>query len=978
MAKGREILTGWRDAGARAWTRLSDSVRRASTNHGLRRGTRSGMGPDSNGRHGHEDPEPWNGDAAEEGPWRADTDQDGAPWHGDPVGTPPRERTPLDPHADRHENLYAPLPGHELDDDEVTQIWRPDARARQRPARSPAVRRPGPGEVRVAIANRADGGIVYWVAKLYGFTALGLIAVLAITGTALYASAASRTPDIPDLARYAQVVPSVSHLYASDGTLLGEFATEWREVIPYDRIPPKLVEAVLAAEDHDFFLHHGIYFKGIARAAWRNLVAGDFEQGGSTITQQVAKQFLSAEKSLLRKAKEAIFARRLERTYSKKAIFAVYLNHIFLGNGAYGVQAAAHRYFSKKLDELDVGEMATIAGLAQAPSYYSPVVHPDRAQERRNAILERMSRYGFLTAKEAESWQDKPLVLRPYRDVFGDRLPYYAEHVRRYVTKKYGSDALMERGLRVETAVDPVADALAYENIDFGTRKQDKRQGWRGPEAYLDEGRPRELFRARARERYGDGALESGRRYLGLVEVVEANRAKVLVGGNRYELPLSSTRWAAPWSKKDDTNDHTITSLVGALKVGDVVWVKRDEPIAGEFRDWIGETGSSPRWVNAPGQEKLSRLREEATGRVTLEQVPHPQSAIFTADHTTGYVLAMVGGTDHDRSQYNRAIQACRQPGSTYKPIYYSAALNEGYGYETALNDIPRGEIDPVTGEIWVPRNLGGTVDFVVNMEYALVYSKNIPSVALFKKVGAQNVAAWARRLGFTTEIIADKALALGASCTTVHELTRAFAIFARNGKWIDWIYARRIFDRAGNAVEDNTVYFDPLLPSADRLDRLYATAGVAPKQAIPPRAGYLINKLLASVVEHGFSSILRKTNIHAAGKTGTSSATMDTTFVAYTSRWITTVWMGDDLRERPLGHSDAAFIVVEPIWSRFMSEATIGHPNRPVPWSVPRGVDPKDRGDRDKSPQKSMSLVYRERAKPEDILPLEMAPPEG
>jgi penicillin-binding protein 1A len=834
-----------------------------------------------------------------------------------------------------------------------------------------------PRRGRLIIANRADGGILYWVGKLYGFTALVLIAAFAIAGFSLYASAASRTPAIPDLAQYARVVPSVSHLYAADGTLLGEFAAEWREVVPYERIPPRLVEAFLAAEDHEFFDHNGIYFKGIARAAWRNLVAGDFEQGGSTITQQVAKQFLGAEKSLLRKAKEAIFARRLERTYSKRAILAVYLNHIFLGSGAYGVQAAARRYFSKKLDELDVGEMATIAGLAQAPSYYSPVGHADRATERRNAILDRMARYGFLTADEERTWRDRPLVLRPYRDVFGDRLPYYAEHVRRYVTKKYGASALMERGLRVETAVEPVADAIAYDNVDFGARKQDKRQGWRGPEGYLDEGRPRDLFRQRARVLYGAGPLTPGRRYLGLVEKVTASRAEVLVGENRHELPLANARWAAPWSKDDSTNDHTITSLTRALKVGDVIWVRRDEPIAGEFRDWITEGSSSPRWAGSPGQERLSRLREEATGRVVLEQVPHPQSAIFTADHRTGYVVAMVGGTDHDRSQYNRAVQACRQPGSTYKPIYYSAALDEGYGFETSLSDIPRGEVDPVTGEIWVPRNLGGTVDFVVNMEYALVFSKNIPSVALFKKVGAQNVAAWARRLGFTTEIIADKALALGASCTTLHELTRAFAIFARNGKWVDWVFARRIFDRSGNTIEDNTVYFDPALPASDRLDRLHATAGVVAKQAIPPRAGYLMNRLLSTVVEHGFSGILRKTGILAAGKTGTSSATMDTTFVAYTSRWITSVWMGDDLRERPLGQSDAAYIVVEPMWSRYMAEAAIGHPNRPIPWEVPRGVDPKDRGD-SRGPQKTMSLQYRERVKPEDIIPLEIAPPEG
>lgn len=969
MAKGREILTGWRDGAARAWTALSDSarrgVRRVSEQHAARRTARGNAHVGPNGP-------PWNGT------------------QGVPEEAAPDPQS-MDLFEDTERNPYSPVRApSEFDDDEVTQIWRPDARMREARVREVQARAPLPapvgrpyradirGDTRVVIANRADGGILYWVGKLYGFTALVLVAALAVTSFSLYASAASRTPAIPDLARYATVVPAISRLYAADGTLLGEFATEWREVVPYDRIPPKMIEAVLAAEDHEFFDHRGIYFKGIARAAWRNLVAGDFEQGGSTITQQVAKQFLGAEKSLLRKAKEAIFARRLERSYSKKAILAVYLNHIFLGNNAYGVRAAAHRYFSKKLEELDVGEMATIAGLAQAPSYYSPVVHPERAEERRNAILDRMSRYGFLTADDSAKWQKKSLTLRPYRDVFGDRLPYYAEHVRRYITKKYGSDALMKRGLSVETAVDPVADAIAYENVDFGARKQDKRQGWRGSEAYLDEGRPRELFRQRSRERYGEGPLDSGRRYLGLVEEVDSGKAEVLIGANRYDLQLAGARWAAPWSRKDDTNDHTITALNRALKAGDVVWVKRDEPTAGEYREWITDGSSSPRWASPLSAERLSRLREESTGRVVLDQVPHPQSALFAADHATGYVVAMVGGTDHDRSQYNRAIQACRQPGSTYKPIYYSAALDDGYGFDTALNDIPRGEIDPVTGEIWVPRNLGGTVDFVVNMEYAMVFSKNIPSVALFKKVGAQNVAAWARRLGFTTEIIADKALALGASCTTLHELTRAFAIFARNGKWIDWVYARRIVDRSGNVVEDNTVYYDPLLTATDRFDRLHATAGAGAKQAIPARAGYLMNKLLAQVIEHGFSGILRKTGVIAAGKTGTSSATMDTTFVAYTSRWITSVWMGDDLRERPLGRNDAAYIVVEPMWSRFMAEAAIGHPNRPIPWAVPRGVDPKDRGDHDKGSRKSMSLVYRERAKPEDIIPLEIAPPEG
>ena len=843
--------------------------------------------------------------------------------------------------------------------------WRRVWSERNRP---PAPARSSGNLIRIDIANRADGGVLYWLAKLYAFALVTGWVAVTVTCIGIYRYFSSTTPPIPDLGQYAQVVPAISRIYAADGTLLGEFAEEWREVAPYDQIPVQLVDAFVAAEDHEFFEHHGIYFKGIFRAAWRNFVAGDFAQGGSTITQQFAKQYLGSEKSLARKAKEAIMARRLEAVYSKQAILAFYLNHIFLGNGAYGVKAAAHRYFGKKLSELTLGEMATIAGLAQAPSYYSPSVHPKRATERRNEVLDKMVRYSFIDASLAEPWKSQQIEVVRYRDVFGDRMPYYAELVRRHISDEYGADALLREGLRVETAGEPVTEALAYENIDYGARRQDKRQGWRGPEAHLDDGRPRELFRERAAAMYGKAPLASGRRYLALVEDLDAREARVRVGETEYRLPFAQASWAATW-RSDGINDRVISSLTHAFDVGDVVWVSKVEPDPREFRHWQQEGTSSPRWIAPPSGSRLERLRREAEGVVSLEQVPHPQSALFTADHATGHVISMVGGTDHDRSQYNRTTQACRQPGSTYKPIYYSAALEEGYGFDTALSDVPRGEVDPETGEIWVPRNLGGTVDYVVNMEYALVFSKNIPSVGLFKWVGADKVEAWARKLGFTGTIHADKALALGASCTTLDELSRAFAIFARNGKWIDWVYVKRVLDRNGNILEDNTVASDPMLPPADRLDRLAATAGIEARQAIPARAAFLTSKLLAQVIRYGFSGIIRKTGVLAAGKTGTSSNTMDTTFVAYTSRWIVTMWAGDDMRERPLGTKDAAYIVVEPMWARYMNDAGMGHPNLDIPWQVPEGVSERDRGD-SKGGQKTMSLVYREGSN--------STPPEG
>ncbi|GAB4563574.1 MAG: PBP1A family penicillin-binding protein [Haliangiales bacterium] len=828
---------------------------------------------------------------------------------------------------------------------------------------------------RVEIANPADGGVLYWTFKLYAFAFLMLCAALVVVGVLVYRYFAIQTPPALQVASYVDEVPLISRMYAADGTLMGEFAEEWRHITPYEEFPPELINAFLAIEDHEFFEHGGLSYRGIARAAWTNLVAGDFAQGGSTITQQVAKQFLGNDKSLTRKAREAILARRLEAQYPKEVILSLYLNHIYLGAGAYGVGAAAERYFSKPVGELDQGQAALIAGLAQAPSRYSPTVRPERAKRRRDEVLERMANLGFLDAAEAARWQAEPIVLDPYQDLFPTRMPYYAEHVRRYVVERYGLDALMRDGLRIETAVAPVVQSAAAENVVFGVRKQDKRQGWRGPEAFL-EGSARQVFIERATALYGDQPLTRGRRYLGLVEEVSPRRAQVRVGTEVYPLPLSGMSWAARWSRVDAENDKQIESVREALRPGDVIWVARATEARGRFRDWELNNGVNPRWL---GPRSEPNDDDDDQVELILEQVPHPQGAIFTADHGTGYVEAMVGGHDFNRSEYNRAVQACRQPGSTYKPIYYAAALDVGYGYDSILNDKPRAEIDPVTGEIWYPSNLGGTVDNQVTLEYSLVFSKNIPSVALFKLVGASAIEAWARRLGFTSEIIADQALALGASCTYLDELTRAFAIFARTGRWIDWVYVRRIIDRDGRVIEDNTVVTDASLGAAARLDRLAATAGTSAQQSIPPRTAYLISKLLRETIKSGFAAVVRRTGVRAAGKTGTSSATMDTSFVGYTSRWITTVWLGDDMRVRPLGRDDAAYMTVVPMWSRYMYETAREHENEEIPWYIPPGVRPNDRGDHSVGEHgEPMPLVYQKSVQPEELNDIESLDGDG
>ena len=824
------------------------------------------------------------------------------------------------------------------------------------------VRAPRP---RVVVGNRAHAGVFGWLAKLYGFAALLGIAIAAAAAVWIYSYFSLRTPDAPDYRAFLDTVPGVTHMYAADGTLLGEFAKEWREPIAYERVPPRLVDAFLSIEDHDYWSHGGISFKGIARAVWANVAQGDFAQGASTISQQVAKHDIGAEKSLSRKAKEAILARRLEAKYSKKAILSVYLNEIYLGAGAFGVAAAGHRYFGKDLDQLTLAEMALIAGLAKAPTAYSPVGHMDAARERRNRVLDKMAEYGAATAAEVTAAKAEPIQLVAFHDVFPDRMPYYAEHVRRYLGEKYGSDALMSGGLRVETAAEPTWEAAAYDNADFGARHQDKRQGWRGPEWRLD-GAARATFLARQKERYGDGPLVPGKRYLALVDKVDSEHAEVLVGARRLQLPLRNMQWAAKWQAGNAENDQTISSATQALKPGYVVWVTREVRSLDRYRDYAMADKMNPAWLGRDDQHEWDAAHSDT---VKLEQVPHPQSTIFTGDHHSGYVVAMVGGSDYDRSVFNRAVQACRQPGSTYKPIYYALGLDQGYGFDTVLADVPVKIVDADTGEEWSPTNLGDTWDSAVTLEYALVFSKNVPSVDLFQKLGAKNVEAWARRMGFTTKIFADDALALGASCSKLDEMARAFTLFARLGTWWprpeghekDWVYVRRITDRTGRVVEDNTLPEDPQLAAADRLDRTAALAGVAAPQAIPARSAFLMTKLLQHEVEFGFANILRATELKAAGKTGTSSATHDNMFIAFTSKFTTLVWMGDDKKQRALGKSDAAYMTVVPLWSRYMYEAARGYPNTPIPWAIPPGIKPDDRGDHSKGAHTDpMDLIFR------------------
>jgi penicillin-binding protein 1A len=831
----------------------------------------------------------------------------------------------------------------------------------------------------IVVANVSDGGFVYWLLRFYLFGLLAAVGLGACFAVGFYIYFAATLPPLPNLATYKAKVATTTVLRAWDGTPLAEFATERRDFVPFDRIPKQLVQAFLAAEDRRFYEHGGLDYRGIARALGANLRAGEVAQGGSTITQQVAKSFLSSERTIQRKIREAILARRLESHLTKNDILTLYLNQIFLGAGAYGVGGGARRYFDKSVDQLDLSEMATLAGLVRAPSRFSPLTNLEAARARRDQVLSAMVASGAIDEATATTWRSHPLTIRPRADYFRMFAPYFAENVRREVAHRYSDPKLWEEcrrlggrsagnagreekeacqraqrdedrhlaesGFEIETTVVPWIDASAQENVDFGLRKLDKRQGWRGPVARL-AGPAADEFRRRGIARYGAEPPAEDHLYLGIVDAVSPSGAALVhVGKGGYVLPGSGMSWAFPYDSKSAVNGRTLTSTAGVLHVGDVIWVKNaHRSKLRRFSDFTYDEKSEVQWL-PPYDEVKQGKAPPSKVELALEQTPRVQGALFSYDHTSGYVTAMIGGDDYDRSEFNRVTQACRQPGSTYKPIYYSLALDRGYGFNSLLNDVPRAEVDPITGEVWTPTNLNNTVEYQVSLEYALIWSKNVPSVQLFKLMGGRDVEAWARRLGITTPIIPDQALALGASCSRIDEMTRAFSAFANSGVLVEPVSVRRVRDREGRILEDNTWIGDPMGRPEDRLDQLVALAGKEKKPAISPRTAYLTSTLLRHVVTRGHAPAIRTASILAAGKTGTSSATMDVWFIGYTSRWMTSAWVGDDLRERPLGAKDAAFMITVPMFARYINEVGVGQPLREIPWERPPGVKPGDTG---------------------------------
>ena len=592
---------------------------------------------------------------------------------------------------------------------------------------------------------------------------------------------------------------------------------------------------------------------------------------------------------------------RLADMLGKQRILEIYLNKIFLGHGAYGVGSAASRYFGKKLHELTLAECALIAGLARAPSRYSPFTSLESAKKRRMVVLQDMVEAGYLDEAARDAAGAEPIVLFESPDHFRDRAPHYAEHVRQTVEERLGEEMLVTGGLRIETPVELLMQRHAAQAVDRGVRKLDTSQGFRGPETHLGSEAARTELVARLTAEYGPTALSDPERwYLALVTEVSKRRAHVTLGEVEAVMPLMGAQWASRYDRNSGENDVKLASLEDALQAGDVVWVRHREPYRGRPVD-----------PDNPDQHEVS-----------LGQIPRVEAALYTADHQTGYVQVMQGGHDYDRSQFNRTTQACRQPGSVFKAVYYALALDTGrWEMDTILEDHA---YEPEPGEEWNPGNIHGTLEGQVLLRNAFIHSLNLPSIRLFLRLGADEVVTWARRLGFTTELIADKALSLGASCVRMDELSRAFGIYVRGGRSWQPTAIRRVTDKRGVVVLDDRHPIDGAMDIAGRLDAMGALAtDEAPTQVIARDTAFLITRMMKDVVTSGIGRRAQRIGVPAGGKSGTASKrehTTDTWFAGFTSRYVTAAWMGDDDYERSMGDEEASYTTATPLWTDFMT----------------------------------------------------------
>lgn len=719
-------------------------------------------------------------------------------------------------------------------------------------------------------------------------------------------------PDYKQLADYNP--PTVTRVHAGDGRLIKEYATERRVFVPVRVMPRHLINAFLAAEDQDFYTHPGVDFKALVRASVQN-VRHYFQKrrpvGASTITQQVAKNFLlTNEVSIERKIKEAILAFRIEKAYGKERILELYLNEIYLGYGSYGVAAAALNYFNKSLDGLSIAEAAYLAALPKAPNNYHPVRRLKAAVDRRNWVIGRMLKEGFIDEATSRAARESPLKAIPREAVQIVKAEYFLEEVRRELTRRFGDDGLYKGGLSVRTTLDPKMQKIAEAALRTGLLKYDRRHGYRGPvtqipvpENWRDMLKPVE-----APEGAGDWPLA-------VVLKDEPGAAVVgLANGVVGRIPLSELRWAREWQPELKLGPW-ITKPSEVLQVGDVVLVEAVTVNANAKKD---ETKTYP--PNTYG----------------LRQIPAVNGGIVVLNPHTGRVYAMSGGFDYEMSEFNRATQAQRQPGSAFKPFVYLAALEQGLTPSTYLMDAPF-VIDQGPGQgKWKPHNYSNKFFGPSPMRLGIEKSRNLMTVRLAQKITMEPVVDMAKRFGITDSLPPHLAMALGAYETTLLKITTGYAMLVNGGKRIVPTLIDRVQDRNGKTVYRHDTRTCEGCRTDGWQEQPMPVIPDTRQQIVDPSSAYQVVSMLEGVVQRGTGRRIATIGKPLAGKTGTSNNSRETWFVGFSPDLVVGVYVGFDDREK-LGKRETGGSVAAPIFKQFMEAHLKNQPA--VPFRIPSGI---------------------------------------
>ena len=822
---------------------------------------------------------------------------------------------------------------------------------------------------------------------------LGLFALIFLSSAGayfLYSSVKNGLPEVVKLEDYKPLL--VSQVFDRNGKKIGEFSRQRRVLIPYKDIPELVIKAFIAAEDDTFFEHKGINLQALLRAFIANMRAGRNVQGGSTITQQVAKTLIlqTNEKTFGRKLRDMLLAMQMEEQLSKGDILYLYLNQIYFGQSAYGIEMASQTYFRKPAKNLTIPEAAMLAGLPKAPSDYSPVKNPIRAKERQVYVINRLHEIGYITKEQAAEFVKTPVKVY-LKEEYEILAPFYLETLRQLLVQQLGEDVILNQGVRITTGLDLNKQIAANEAVVKGLKELDKRQGYRGPLKVLEQESEYAEFLEKEKKSIitesnpertilEDGTfaevdiikkgriitkkvddklpatnlpsyLEIGKNYEAIVTNVNDAEAyvEVQLPESKGIIELESMTWARKVNFEQKPEGNEIKKPSSALKKGDVILVKI---IADKF-SWRKTRGK-----NIPKIDITKLLAVE------LDQEPNVEGSLLSIDQQTQDVLAMVGGYSFIRNEYNRALQAARQTGSSFKALVYAAALEKGYNASTKIIDAPlvykqagaeEGQGDE---KIWKPSNHGKEFSGEITMRNALVKSLNIPSVKIVEDIGVDFATEYSQRLGIFSKLNPDFTLVLGSSSVTLYEMTKAFSQFGRLGKRTRPMIVKKVIDTKGKVILENLSldarFINEMAPIEEKFAQKRkefegqdSNAENAPSspfffddpdQLIRPEVAATITHMLRGTVEDAYGTGGRAAQLgrEVAGKTGTTNGYVDAWFIAYSPQIATGVWVGFD-KEQTIGRGEVGGKSALPIWLDYMKAAHNGLP--PMSFPIPDGV---------------------------------------